>query len=128
MLIDTTNLVPYALLFLRIVIGIIFFSSGKSHAQHPAERSKSIGMTPITTSILGIAEIIGAISIAFGIFTQIGALILMMTMVGALYKKIALWNTKFYEDKGYGWHYDVLLLLGLLVIFATSGGYLTIFY
>lgn len=128
MLFDTINLVPYALLFLRIIIGIIFFTSGKSHSQHPVERSKSIGMTPITTSILGIAEIIGAISIAFGIFTQIGALILMMTMVGALYKKIALWNTKFYEDKGYGWHYDLLLLLGLGVIFVTSGGYLTIFY
>lgn len=128
MIIDTIFLVPYALLFLRIIIAIVFFSSGKSHVQFPVERSKSIGLTPKTTTVLGMAEIVGAISIAFGLFTQVGAFILMMAMVGALYKKIALWDTKFYEEKGYGWHYDVLLLLGLLVIFATSGGYLTIFY
>lgn len=128
MLVDAINLVPYALLFLRLIIGMIFFSSGKSLAQHPIERSKSIGLTPIATSILGIAEIIGAISIAFGLFTQIGAILLMVIMIGALYKKIAIWNTKFYEDKGYGWHYDVLLLMGLLVIFATSGGRMTLSY
>lgn len=126
MFFDTTFLVAYALLFLRIIIAIIFFSSGKSHVEHPVERGKSIGMPPEQTKILGVAEIIGAVSIALGLFTQIGALILMVAMLGALYKKIFIWNTKFYEDKGYGWHYDLLLLLGLLMIFATDGGYLSI--
>lgn len=123
---DTTFLVAYALLFLRIIIAIIFFSSGKSHIQHPIERGKSIGMSPTETKILGFAEVIGAISIAVGLFAQLGALILLAAMLGALYKMIFVWKTKFYEDNGYGWHYDLLLLLGLLVIFATDGGYLSI--
>lgn len=125
-MLDTIFLVPYALLFLRIIIAVIFFSSGKSHAQQPVERGKSIGLSPEMTKILGIVEIIAAISIALGIFTQIGALILMIVMVAAIQKKVFVWNTKFYENKGYGWHYDLLLLLGLLVIFATDGGFLSI--
>ncbi len=127
MVFDTAFLAGIALLLLRIIIAIVFFSSGKSHVQDPVKRGESIGMSPTATTILGIAEIVGAISIAFGIFTQIGALLLMFTMFGALYKKIFVWNTKFYEEKGYGWHYDLLLLLGLFVIFATHGGYLILF-
>jgi putative oxidoreductase len=126
MILDTTFLTGFALLLLRIIIAVVFFSSGKSHVQKPEERGKSIGMSPTATTVLGLAEIIGAISIAFGIFAQIGALLLMGAMAGALYKKIFVWKTGFYEDKGYGWHYDLLLLLGAFVIFATNGGSLTL--
>jgi putative oxidoreductase len=122
MIFDTAFLAGFALLFLRIIIAIVFFSSGKSHVQKPKERGESIGMSPTATTVLGLAEIIGAISIAFGIFTQIGALLIMGAMLGAMYKKIFIWKTGFYEDKGYGWHYDLLLFLGTFVIFTTHGG------
>lgn len=105
---------------------MVFFSSGKSHAQKPKERGESIGMSPTATTILGIAEMVGAVSIALGIFTQIGALLIMGAMLGAMYKKIFVWKTGFYEDKGYGWHYDLLLFLGAFVVFATHGGSLTL--
>lgn len=122
MILDTAFLAGFALLLLRIIIAIVFFSSGKSHVQKPKERGKSIGMSPTATTVLGIAEIAGAVSIVFGIFTQIGALLIMGAMLGAMYKKIFVWKTGFYEDKGYGWHYDLLLFLGAFVIFATHGG------
>jgi len=122
MIFDTAFLAGFALLFLRIMIAIVFFSSGKSHVQKPKERGESIGMSPTATTVLGLAEIVGAISIAFGIFTQIGALLIMGAMLGAMYKKIFIWKTGFYEDKGYGWHYDLLLFLGTFVIFTTHGG------
>ncbi|OAD91054.1 hypothetical protein A7A78_04360 [Aequorivita soesokkakensis] len=127
MIFDTAFLAGFALLFLRIIIAIVFFSSGKSHVQKPKERGESIGMSPTATTVLGLAEIVGAISIAFGIFTQIGALLIMGAMLGAMYKKIFIWKTGFYEDKGYGWHYDLLLFLGTFVIFTTHGGSLILF-
>jgi putative oxidoreductase len=127
MIFDTAFLAGFALLFLRIIIAIVFFSSGKSHVQKPKERGESIGMSPTATTILGISEIVGAISIAFGIFTQIGALLIMGAMLGAMYKKIFVWKTGFYEEKGYGWHYDLLLFLGAFVIFTTHGGSLIFF-
>ncbi|MEH6764177.1 MAG: DoxX family protein [Aequorivita antarctica] len=122
MILDTAFLTGFALLLFRVIIAIVFFSSGKSHVQKPKERGESIGMSPTATTVLGLAEIVGAISIAFGIFTQIGGLLIMGAMLGAIYKKIFVWKTGFYEDKGYGWHYDLLLFLGAFVIFATHGG------
>lgn len=94
--------------------------------QDPVKRGKSIGMSPATTSILGIAEIVGSISIALGIFTQIGAILIMGAMLGAMYKKIFVWKTGFYADKGFGWHYDLLLFIAAFVIFTTAGGYLVL--
>lgn len=100
---------------------IVFLSNGKSHAIHPVERGKSVGLSPSMTRVLGIAEIIAAISIALGIFPQIGAAIL-ITIPGAIQKKLFGWHTGFYADKGYGWHYDLIFNITALVIIATNGG------
>jgi putative oxidoreductase len=122
MILDLTSWIPISLLLLRIIVAIVFFSSGKSHAMNPVQRGKSIGLPPSMTRFLGIAEIIAAISIAFGIFPQIGAFIIFSIMLGAIQKKIFVWKTGFYEDKGYGWHYDLIFLIAALVIIATNGG------
>lgn len=122
MLLDTAILTSYSLLLLRIIIAIIFFSSGKSHVQNPKARGKSIGMSAAATSILGIAEIVAAFSIALGIYAQIGAVIIIVVMLGAIYKKVVEWKVGFYADEGFGWHYDLILLFGALVIFTTAGG------
>ena len=122
MILDLSAFIPASLLLLRIIVAIVFFSSGKSHATDPVERGKSVGLSPSVTRFLGIAEIVAAFSIALGIFPQIGAAIVIVTMLGAIQKKIFVWKTGFYEDKGYGWHYDLILLIAALVIIATNGG------
>lgn len=122
MILDLSFLTPTSLLLLRIIVAIVFFSSGKSHAMNPVERGKSIGLPPSVTSVLGIAEIIAAISIVLGIFPQIGAAIILLTMLGAIQKKLFVWHTGFYADKGYGWHYDLIFVIAALIIIATNGG------
>ncbi len=119
---ELINYTDWALLLLRIITGIVFFSSGWSHLTKPAERSESIGMSKTFTFILGLGEIIGAAGIILGIFTQIASLILIIVMLGAIGKKIFVWKTGFYAEKGYGWHYDVILLAANLVILTTGGG------
>ncbi len=116
-----------SLLLLRWIIAVIFFSSGQGHLQDPVGRGKSIGMSPAFTRILGILELVAAVSIALGIFLQWGAAIIILTMLGAIYKKIFVWHTGFYAKEGYGWHYDLLLLAGALVVLATSGGAYVLF-
>lgn len=122
MILHLSAFIPASLLLLRIILAIVFFSSGKSHATDPVERGKSVGLSPSVTRFLGIAEIVAAFSITLGIFPQIGAAIVIVTMLGAIQKKIFVWKTGFYEDKGYGWHYDLILLIAALVIIATNGG------
>ena len=112
----------WSLLFLRIVVAIVFGTSGYSHLKSPAERAKSINMPVPVTIFLGAAEIAGAIAIAVGILTQWAALGLIFIMFGAIYKKIAEWHTGFWGEKSMGWHYDLLFIAMNLVIFTTGGG------
>jgi putative oxidoreductase len=83
------------ILLLRLMAGVIFISSGWSHVKHPAEKSKSIGITKGFTSFLEVAEIAGSLGIIFGVLSQIAALGLIVLMLGAIQKKIATWHSGF---------------------------------
>ena len=109
-------------LLLRIMAGVVFISSGWSHVKSPAERGKKIGMSKGFTMFLGTAEIAGSLGITFGVLTQIAALGLIVLMLGAIQKKIAVWHTGFWGKNGYGWHYDLMLVVMCLVIVFTDGG------
>ena len=119
---DFSSFYDVAILALRVIVAIVFFSSGRAHASDPQGRAKSIGLSPAATAVLGVAEILGAVMVAVGIFPRIGAMVLIFTMLGAIYKKIVVWKTGFYAEKGYGWHYDLILLCACLVVFALPGG------
>src|ERR1700756_1642271 len=110
------------LLLLRFMIGIVFFTSGRSHLKDSAGRAQSIGMSKGFTIFLGIAETAGSLGIIFGVFQQLAAIGLILIMLGAIYKKIAVWHTGFWGDKASGWHYDLTFLVMSLVVLFTDGG------
>ena len=111
-----------ALLLLRLLVALIFVTSGWSHITKPAERSKSIEMSKGFTIFLGLAEIAGSLGVAFGVLTQAAAIGLILLMLGAIGKKIFAWHTGFWGEKSSGWHYDLMLILMNLVIITTNGG------
>jgi putative oxidoreductase len=111
-----------ALLLMRLVVGLVFVSSGWKHASDPVARGKSIGLSPGFTRFLGIAELAGGLGVAFGVLTQLAALGLILVMLGAIQKKIMVWKTGFWGEHGDGWHYDVLFIVMCLVIATTGGG------
>jgi putative oxidoreductase len=110
------------LLLLRLMIGIVFVSSGWSHVKDPAKRSQSIGMSKGFTMVLGLAEIAGSLGIIFGVLQQFAAIGLILIMLGAIYKKIFVWHTGFWGEKASGWHYDLTFVVMCLVILFTDGG------
>lgn len=112
----------WALLFLRIVVAIVFGASGYSHLKSPRERAESIGMPVPFTVSLGAAELGGAIALVIGFLTRWAALGLILIMLGAIYKKIAVWHSGFWGEKSMGWHYDLLFIAMNLVILTTDGG------
>jgi putative oxidoreductase len=115
-------LADLALLLLRILVAIVFFSSGLSHARDPVGRAKSIGMSPGFTRLLGIAEMAGALGVAFGVLIQPAAIGLILIMLGAIQRKIFVWHTGFWGEGSSGWHYDLLFVVATLVIATTGGG------
>jgi putative oxidoreductase len=111
-----------ALLALRLMIAAVFGASGWSHVRDPAGRGESIGMSRTFTLSLGVAELAGSVGIALGVLTQAAAFGLILVMIGAIRKKIFVWHTGFWGKKGYGWHYDLMLVVMNLVVLATGGG------
>jgi putative oxidoreductase len=110
------------LLMLRLMVGLVFISSGYSHLKDPEARSKSIEMSKSITIFLGVAEVAGSLGVAFGIFTQLAAFGLVLVMLGAISKKIFSWHTGFWGKTTFGWHYDLIFVLINLLFGSTDGG------
>ena len=111
-----------ALLLMRIMVGLVFVTSGWRHFTDPVERGRSIGLSPSLTRLLGTLELAGSLGVALGILTQFAALGLIVVMLGAIQKKIFVWKTGFWGKHGDGWHYDLLFVVMCLVIASTGGG------
>jgi putative oxidoreductase len=111
-----------ALLLMRLLLGIVFITSGWNHAKDPVGRAKSIGQSPGFTRFLGVAELAGGLGVAIGVLPQLAALGLILIMLGAIQKKIFVWHTGFWGKHSDGWHYDLLFVSMCLVIAATGGG------
>ena len=111
-----------ALLLMRLLVGLVFVTSGWSHAKDPVARGESIGMSPGFTRFLGLAELAGGLGVAFGVLTQFAAIGLILVMLGAIQKKMFVWKTGFWGKHSDGWHYDLLFVVMCLVIATTGGG------
>ncbi len=81
-----------ALLLLRFMVGIVFVTSGYNHLKDPATRSKDIGMSKSVTIFLGAAEFAGGLGVISGVLAQLAAIGLILVMLGAIQKKIFVWQ------------------------------------
>ena len=115
------------ILLLRLMVGLVFVTSGYSHLKDPEGRSKSIGMSKGFTVFLGLAEEAGGLGVAAGVLPQIAALGLILIMLGAIQKKMFVWHTGFWGEKSSGWHYDLIfVLMNLLIVFTDGGRYVLV--
>jgi putative oxidoreductase len=116
-----------ALLLLRLMVSIVFITSGYKHLKDPATRSKDIGMSKSFTIVLGAAESAGGLGVVTGALAQLAAIGLIVLMQGAIQKKMFTWQTGFWGKSGTnGWSYDTMLVVMNLVIVTTGGGNLTL--
>ena len=114
------------LLLLRLMVATVFLDSGWNHLRNPVGRSKSIGASTGFTVFLGSAEVLGGLGVASGVLVQLAAIGLILLMLGAMQKKIFVWKIGFWGGRGYGWHYDLMLLVMNLAILVTGGGRLVL--
>jgi len=112
-----------ALLLLRLALGSVFLVHGlpKRHLwkaqpspQMPAGMLRNL-------RILSIAEPAGALGLIFGFLTQLAALGLCVSMLGALQFLISKLHRKFKEAQAPGWEFEFLLLV-IAVSLAILGG------
>jgi putative oxidoreductase len=116
-----------ALFLLRLMVGVVFITSGYGHLKDPDARSKSIGMSKSFTIFFGAAELAGGLGVVSGVFAQLASVGLILVMVGAIGKKIFVWHTGFWGNDGTnGWSYETMMIVMSLVIVATGGGELSL--
>jgi putative oxidoreductase len=109
------------------MVGIVFITSGWKHLRDPVARSKDIEMSKGFTICLGAAELAAGLAVMFGFVAQLAAIVLIVIMLGAIQKKIFLWQTGFWGKSGTnGWSYDTMLIVMNLVIATTGGGNLSV--
>jgi len=115
------------LLLLRVMVGVVFATSGYKHLKDPETRSKDIEMSKGFTIFLGAAELAGGLGVMAGVLAQLAAIGLILLMLGAIQKKIFVWHTGFWGKSGTnGWSYDTMLVVMNLVIITTGGGNLSL--
>lgn len=121
------NFTGFALILLRIMVGLVFVDSGYNDLKDPDARAKSVGLPKPVSVFIGAAELAGGIAVIIGFLTQLAAIGLILIMLGALQKKIFVWKTGFWGKDGLGWNYELILVSMLLVILCTNGGSFVIF-
>jgi len=116
-----------ALLSMRLLVALIFATSGWRDLQDPEARGRSIGASKGLTIFLGAAEVLGALGVACGVLTQLAAAGLILLMLGAIQKKVFVWKTGLWGKGTDGWHYELMLVAMNLVIIVTDGGRFVLF-
>jgi putative oxidoreductase len=117
----------YALVLLRVMVGLVFIDSGYNDLRAPEARSQNLGLPKRVILFLAAAELLGGFAVAIGLLTQLASIGLILVMLGAVQKKIFVWKTGFWGKDGLGWNYELILISMLLVILCTNGGRFVIF-
>lgn len=112
------------LFVLRLVIGIIFVVHAIPKFKHPKDMAFGMGMPGMSFMIilLGLVEMVSALYLIFGFYTQLGALLLSCVMVGAITMKITKWGSPFSAQDRTGWEFDLVLLAANIAILLVGGG------
>jgi putative oxidoreductase len=113
-----------ALLVLRLALGGIFLYHGL--AKRGMWKVKPSEETPAsmlaTMRILSIVEPLAGLALVLGFLTRLGALAVVIIMLGALWLKITKWRVPFSATNQTGWEFDLVNLAAAFALLALAGG------
>ncbi len=125
------DLVDWGLLALRVAVGIIFIVHGwpkltQARTMGPAMAQMGGGMSPgVATAwmyVQGTVEVVGAVLLIAGIWTQVVAAAFAVIMLGAIGLKNSMMKTGFTAQQTTGWEFDFILLFANLLLLLTGPG------
>jgi|SRR3989338_1513947 len=122
-LIPTPGLENYALLLLRIFIGIIFIYHGWPKLMAGSKIASGMGKPNMGTflHILGFCEMAGGIATILGMLTQLASMGFVVVMIGAILMKNSM-KVKFSSMETTGWEFDFILLSAAIILIVFGAG------
>lgn len=112
----------WGLLALRLVVAAIFLFHAFPKLKTSGELGKMMGWPSGAVMLLGLVELASAILVATGIYLQLGALLLGVIMLGAIYHKVFKWKIPFWSMNNTGWEFDLVLLAANVALLLEGGG------
>lgn len=109
-----------ALLVLRLALGVVFLAHGPIKFVQTQAFAAGLGLTENQVRGIGALETLGAAAVILGAWEQVGAIFLMIVMLGAIYFKTQKWGKAFTGDGG--WEFEFMLLAAALVVLLAGGG------
>ena len=118
------GLESWGLLVLRVFLGIIFVYHGMPKLMMSGKMSKGMGWSSGSVFFLGLVELLSGIALILGFYAEIGALLVGLVMLGAIYHKIFVWHVPFSSMDKMGWEFDLILLgAAIALLFIGAGLY-----
>ena len=112
----------WGLLILRIFLGMVFVYHAVPKLRMPAMMAKGIGWPISSVFFLGLVEFLSGLALILGLYTEIGALLVGMVMLGAIYHKMFKWKISFFAMDKTGWEFDFILLGAAVAILFLGAG------
>src|SRR3989344_7496539 len=120
----TNGLESWGLLVLRVFLGAIFFYHSIPKLKNPGMIGKGMGWSSSSIFLLGFVEFISSLALILGFYTEIGALLVGLVMLGAIYYKVSKWKIPFSAMDKMGWEFDLILLgAAAAVMFIGAGAF-----
>lgn len=118
----------WALLILRLAVGVIFIVHGLPKLKSLKTTAKNFGMMGfkpglVWGAIVAVLEGVGGFLILLGVFTQVLGLLLTIQMLVAI-----IWKIKKGQKLAGGYEFDVILAAAGLILATMGGGALTIWF
>lgn len=120
------KLKPFALLLLRVALGVIFIFHGYpklTHSQQWVENFGHMGFPRYFAYIAGVLEVFGGAVLIAGIFTRIAGLLLAIEMAVAVCKVHGLLSN---PGNVHNYEFPLMLCVGSFVLAATGAGLISI--
>jgi len=74
--------------------------------------------------LLGLVEFLSGLALVLGLYAEIGALLVGIIMLGALWHKMFKWNIPFFAMDKTGWEFDLILLgAAISILFLGAGSF-----
>ena len=112
----------WGLLVLRIFLGIVFIYHAIPKLIMSEKMAKGMGWSSGSVVLLGLVEFLSGLALILGFYAEIGALLVGIVMLGALYHKMLKWNVPFFAMDKTGWEFDFILLGAAIAIFFLGAG------
>ena len=112
----------WGLLVLRVFLGIVFVYHGMPKLMMSGKMAKGMGWSSGSVVLLGLVELLSGLALVLGLYAEIGALLVGIIMLGALWHKMFKWKVPFFAMDKTGWEFDFILLGAAVAILFLGAG------